>query len=122
MPASDQPDYLNTALTGIPALGPEELLSVSKQLERDHGRIPGARNAARTLDIDLLLWGTLTVDTPELKIPHPRLTGRSFVLEPLASVAPDMAVPPENHSVAEWLSRLEEREPVETLDWSIAPL
>ena len=62
------------------------------------------------------------MDTPELTLPHPRLSQRRFVLAPLAAIAPRMKVPPENSSVAELLSRLDDSQPVETVAWSIEPL
>jgi 7,8-dihydro-6-hydroxymethylpterin-pyrophosphokinase len=64
------------------------------------------RFGPRPLDIDLLLYGDLRSDAPELTLPHPRLRERRFVLEPLAEIAPDLAVPPDGMSVRELLAAL----------------
>lgn len=101
-----QPDYLNTAAVGATALPPHEVLALAKRLERAAGRRPGPRFGPRPLDIDLLLWGDLVLEDPELTLPHPRLRERRFVLEPLADIAPDWRVPPDGRTVAELLAAL----------------
>ncbi len=80
--------FLNAVLTGATRLAPEELLGVLKSLELEAGRVRGERNAPRTLDCDLLCYGGLVVDRPELSLPHPRLQERPFWLLPLRTVAP----------------------------------
>jgi 2-amino-4-hydroxy-6-hydroxymethyldihydropteridine diphosphokinase len=112
-----QPDYLNTAVLARTSLAPGELLALTQTLERDAGRRDGPRFGPRPLDIDLLLYGDVQLDSPELTLPHPRLRERRFVLEPLADIAPDWRVPPEGATVRELLARLEEQG-VERVGWS----
>jgi 2-amino-4-hydroxy-6-hydroxymethyldihydropteridine diphosphokinase len=85
-----QPDYLNTAATGATSKPPEEILALAHELEASAGRVRGERNAARELDVDLLLYGETVRDDPGLVLPHPRMAGRRFVLVPLAEIAPDL--------------------------------
>lgn len=101
-----QPDFLNTAALAHTSLDPEEVLALAKALELAAGRRHGPRFGPRPLDIDLLLYGGLESDAPELTLPHPRLRERRFVLEPLAEIAPDLAVPPDGATVRELLARL----------------
>jgi 2-amino-4-hydroxy-6-hydroxymethyldihydropteridine diphosphokinase len=85
----DQPAFLNAAcraVTGLPARG---LLRHLQQVERDLGRRPGERWGPRPIDIDLLLYGDEVIDEPDLRVPHPELVKRAFVLAPLAELAPD---------------------------------
>jgi 2-amino-4-hydroxy-6-hydroxymethyldihydropteridine diphosphokinase len=108
-PAIAQPDYLNTAAVAevIAAdLPPDAILAVAKALELAAGRRRGVRFGPRPLDIDLLVYGGLRSDAPELTLPHPRLRERRFVLEPLAEIAPGLAVPPDGASVRELLAAL----------------
>jgi 2-amino-4-hydroxy-6-hydroxymethyldihydropteridine diphosphokinase len=90
-----QPDYYNAVIAIDTALSPRELLQALQAIERDAGRSrePGVRNAARTLDLDVLLYGERTIDEDGLRVPHPRLPERAFALAPLAEIAPDAAVP-----------------------------
>jgi 2-amino-4-hydroxy-6-hydroxymethyldihydropteridine diphosphokinase len=101
-----QPDFLNTAVLAHTALPPGEILALAKALELAAGRRRGVRFGPRPLDIDLLLYGDLQSDAPELTLPHPRLRERRFMLEPLAEIAPDLRVPPDGATVAELLARL----------------
>jgi 2-amino-4-hydroxy-6-hydroxymethyldihydropteridine diphosphokinase len=91
---SDQPDYINAVAaldTGLAAL---ELLAALCDIEQRHGRKrDGVRWGPRSLDLDLLLYGDVVMDTPELTLPHPGLPERAFVLYPLFDVAPQLAVP-----------------------------
>ena len=88
-----QPAYYNAACLGHTLLEPLELLRSAKAIERALGRQPGERWGPRPIDIDILLFDGLILDTPELTIPHPRLLERPFVLTPLADMAPDLIVP-----------------------------
>ena len=85
---SGQPWYLNQTVQVEADLSPRRLLSLVKRLEAEMGRTPGARNAPRVIDIDILLAGQAVVDTPALTVPHPRLAERNFELVPLAKIAP----------------------------------
>lgn len=98
---------------------PEEFLSITKKVEWEAGRRPAPRFAARLLDIDLLLWGSRIINTPELIIPHPRLRTRRFVLEPLAEVAPDLVVPPDGAVIRDLLESLGDQQKVRRIAWNI---
>lgn len=82
------PDYINAVVEVSTGLSPQELLAELQQLEQAAGRERPCRNAPRTLDLDILLYGDARVDSPTLVIPHPRMTQRAFVLVPLAEIAP----------------------------------
>lgn len=101
-----QPDFLNTAALAYTDLPPAEILALAKALELAAGRRRSVRFGPRPLDIDLLLYGDLQSDAPELTLPHPRLRERRFMLEPLAEIAPDLRVPPDGATVAELLGNL----------------
>ncbi len=90
---AQQPPFLNMVLTGRTHLSPHELLAALKQLERDLGRRPTFRYGPRIIDLDILFYENLCMDTPDLTIPHPRLHERAFVLVPLANLAPDLIHP-----------------------------
>ena len=90
---SSGPDYLNAVVLLETRLAPHALLAHLQRIERAHGRERPYRNAPRTLDLDLLLYGAQHIDTPTLTVPHPRLHERAFVLRPLAQIAPSLAVP-----------------------------
>jgi len=87
------PDYLNAVASFDTALPPAELLAALQVIERAHGRERPFANAPRTLDLDLLLYGDLSLDSPNLSVPHPRLHQRAFVLLPLLEIAPTLAAP-----------------------------
>lgn len=90
---SNGPDYLNAVAELETTLAPHELLARLQAIERAHGRERPYRNAPRTLDLDLLLYGDAVIDTPTLTVPHPRLHERAFVLHPLAELAPGLVLP-----------------------------
>ena len=85
--------FLNLVCQIKTMLAPEELLTLVKGIERIMGRTPGKSNAPRIIDIDILFYGDQIVETPDLVIPHPRLTKRAFVLVPMAEIAPDFVHP-----------------------------
>jgi 2-amino-4-hydroxy-6-hydroxymethyldihydropteridine diphosphokinase len=90
----DQPRFLNAAAEIDTVLSPHELLDVLLAIERRLGRVrDGSRWRPRTIDLDLLLYGNDVVDEPGLRVPHPRLQERRFVLEPLAELDPELTVP-----------------------------
>ncbi|NWG31962.1 MAG: 2-amino-4-hydroxy-6-hydroxymethyldihydropteridine diphosphokinase [Rhodocyclaceae bacterium] len=88
-----QPDFINAVAMIESALPPLELLANLFAIEARFGRVRSVRNAPRTLDLDLLLCGDLVLDSPELTLPHPRMTERAFVLAPLAEIAPTLTIP-----------------------------
>lgn len=85
------PDFLNAVVALDTGLAPLPLLDALQAIEQAHGRERPYRNAPRTLDLDLLLYGDIVLDSPRLILPHPRLGERAFVLRPLLEVAPDLA-------------------------------
>jgi 2-amino-4-hydroxy-6-hydroxymethyldihydropteridine diphosphokinase len=88
------PDFLNAVAQLLTTLSPEALLDELQAIEAAHGRERPYRNAPRTLDLDLLLYGDRQMSTPRLTLPHPRLHERAFVLVPLAEVAaPALDIP-----------------------------
>jgi len=89
----DQPNYLNCAVRFDTQLEPTDLLGRVKAIERDAGRVARPVWQQRELDIDILLYDDLIIRTPELAIPHPRMTERRFVLAPLCDIAPNREIP-----------------------------
>ena len=89
----DQPPYLNGAVVVDTTLTPRELLERLLEIERQLGRVRDVRWGPRTIDLDLLVYGDLSVDEPGLRVPHPRLAERRFALEPLAELDPALDIP-----------------------------
>lgn len=94
MGPQDQPDYINAVMsveTGLPAI---ELLHCLQEIEKEHGRIrTGQRWGARTLDLDLLVYGDQKINHIELTVPHVGIAERAFVLYPLFEIAPELVIP-----------------------------
>ncbi|MDQ2999311.1 MAG: 2-amino-4-hydroxy-6-hydroxymethyldihydropteridine diphosphokinase [Chloroflexota bacterium] len=95
----DQPRFLNMALRGYTVLDPHALLAFLKRIERDMGRTAGPRYGPRAIDLDMLLYDSLTLVDADLAIPHPRMAERPFVLAPLAEIAPELVPPGWNRSI-----------------------
>ena len=89
----DQPWFLNQALEFETTLLPLELLALCQEIESSSGRVRTFPNAPRTLDLDILLYDDAVITGKDLIIPHPRMTDRRFVLEPLAEIAPEFEHP-----------------------------
>ncbi len=106
----EQERYLNAAAILETALAPTDLLRRLHGLEEEAGRVRQVRWGPRTLDLDLLLYGTAAISTPELTVPHPRMHERAFVLEPLAEVDAEARHPTQDATAAELLRRLHDGE------------
>lgn len=86
-------DYINAVARLETSLDPIALLDALQDLEQQHGRERPYHNAPRTLDLDVLLYGAQTIDSERLTVPHPRMHERAFVLAPLLTLDPDLAIP-----------------------------
>jgi 2-amino-4-hydroxy-6-hydroxymethyldihydropteridine diphosphokinase len=102
-----QPDYLNGCATIETSLAPLELLDVLQAIETEFGRVRQEVWGARTLDLDLLLYGDRIIDLPTLQVPHLYLCNRAFVLIPLAEIAPDWLEPRSGKSIFTLSHKLE---------------
>jgi 2-amino-4-hydroxy-6-hydroxymethyldihydropteridine diphosphokinase len=89
----EQPAFLNGAIAVETTLTARELLDLLLETERELGRVRVERWGPRTVDLDLLVYGSATIDEPGLRVPHPHLHERRFALEPLAELDPELVVP-----------------------------
>ena len=105
----DQPSFLNQVVKGETDLSPHDLLATLQRLETELGRRPSLRNGPRLIDLDILFYDDLLLETPTLTIPHPRLPGRGFVLVPLADIAPALRHPATGQTVLEMLANCDVR-------------
>jgi 2-amino-4-hydroxy-6-hydroxymethyldihydropteridine diphosphokinase len=92
--------FINAVMTFETSLDPRSLLGLCMELEIDAGRDPEDRSGDRTLDIDIILMGSLKIDTAGLTVPHPRFRERRFVLLPLAEIEPELPLPPDGKTAA----------------------
>lgn len=104
----DQPDFINAVAQIETSLAPRALLAALLDIEHRHGRERSFRNAPRTLDLDLLLYGAAHFHEEGLTLPHPRMSERGFVLLPLLEIAPDTAIPGRGRA-ADWLAACAEQ-------------
>lgn len=106
------PSFLNTVIE-INFLGtPDELLTHTRAIEQFLGRTPTTqRNAPRVIDVDILYLGSSVVSNDSLTLPHPRITERRFVLQPLADIRPELILPGQQQSIIELLENLQSDEP-----------
>lgn len=96
---AEQPPFLNAVCRAQTKLGPLQLFSVIKGIEASLGRVPSFPNAPRPIDLDIIFYGDLVMETPELTIPHPRLEERAFVLIPLYELDPGLVHPVSGESI-----------------------
>ena len=104
----DQPWFLNLAVRAETLISPQQLLDTCKAIESELGRKDGVRFGPRRLDIDILLYGRMTIRRPELVVPHSRMHERRFVLIPLVEIAPKLTDPRDNRRFADVLDGLDE--------------
>jgi 2-amino-4-hydroxy-6-hydroxymethyldihydropteridine diphosphokinase len=112
----EQPWFLNCVVQGeteVPAL---DLLQALREIESQMGSKKLVPKGPRLIDLDILLYGDETLDTPELQVPHPRMLVRKFVLVPLAEIAPNVRHPSWRGAAAEMLSRSSDKSVVRRLD------
>ena len=103
-----QPDYLNGCAILETTLKPHILLKTLLNIEYEFGRVRQERWGPRTLDLDLILYEDLILDSPDLIIPHPRMTQRAFVLAPLAEIAPNMIEPKSGLTISQLLEKVDQ--------------
>ncbi len=111
----NQPRFLNLACEVFTRLSPEGLLALTKGIERKMGRYSRS-GEPRVIDIDIVLYGDNVLDTPDLAIPHPKMAERSFVLMPLAEIAPDLVHPVLKKTIKELNKAIKEKQGVLKFD------
>lgn len=104
-----QPFFLNLVVEAETPLMPMQLLAQTQRIERDLGRKRTIAKGPRTIDIDILLYGSSVIGVKRLQIPHPRMHERRFVLEPMADLAPDLRHPVTHRTIREMLGELATR-------------
>lgn len=102
----NQPWFLNVAVEVETDLSPLDLLARIHEIEAEMGRVRTVPKGPRTIDIDILFYADVVIDSSELEIPHPRLAQRRFVLEPMAEIAPDLRHPVTGKTVRKMLAEL----------------
>jgi len=108
----DQPWFLNIVCAVETDRSPLDLLATLQNIERAMKRVRTVRWGPRLIDLDILLYDEIILDTPHLTIPHPRMAERAFVLEPLAEISPDLIYPGTGLTIADLLQRLKTPERV----------
>jgi len=108
----DQDWFLNSALEAATGLPPQELLARMREIEVAMGSKKPFAKGPRLIDLDILLYGDRTIETPDLEVPHPRMLERRFVLVPLAEIAPTYRHPSWKGTVAELLAKTPDRSEV----------
>lgn len=112
---TDQPHFLNMVCQIFTYLEPAALLTLVKGIEKKLGRT-GKSGAPRPIDIDILLFGEQVIDTPDLVIPHPKMTDRAFALIPLTEIAPDLVHPVSGQTIKQLLRDMTEKQGVLKLE------
>lgn len=103
---TDQGVFLNTALRGRTNLEPDTLLEFIKEVEDKVGRTPTFTNGPRQIDVDIILYDDLRLETPALTVPHPAFRDRDFVLRPLADLDPDLIDPSTGRTISQLLTAI----------------
>jgi 2-amino-4-hydroxy-6-hydroxymethyldihydropteridine diphosphokinase len=112
----EQPWFLNCVVGGETTVPPVELLKKLRELEKRIGSKKLVANGPRLIDLDILVYGQQTIDSPELQVPHPRMLLRRFVLAPLAEIAPDLKHPSWSATAAQLLATLTDRSAVKKIN------
>jgi 2-amino-4-hydroxy-6-hydroxymethyldihydropteridine diphosphokinase len=103
----EQPDYINGCALLEVSLEPHQLLKTLLKIEDEFGRVRKERWGARILDLDVIIYGDLILGTPDLQIPHPRMTERAFVLVPLSEIAPNLQEPKSGLTILQLLEKVD---------------
>jgi len=112
----EQPRFLNAVCRAETDIGPLQLLSLIKGIEASLGRVPSFPNAPRPIDVDILFYGDLIMQTPELTIPHPRIEERAFVLIPLFELDEELVHPVSGERIRDLAARVDGKEGVKKID------
>ncbi len=115
LPVSDQPWFVNGVVAVQSALAPMALLQLLHRIEAEFGRVRAELNGPRLLDLDLLAHGRVVSDQPALRLPHPRLHQRAFVLLPLAEIAPDWRHPLDGRTADMMVAGLDREQKIEVI-------
>jgi 2-amino-4-hydroxy-6-hydroxymethyldihydropteridine diphosphokinase len=111
----EQPMFLNAVCRAETDLGPLQLLSLIKGIETALGRVPSFADGPRSIDVDILLYGGLSMETADLTIPHPRMAERAFVLIPLLELTPELVHPVSGESVKDLAAAVQGQQGVEKI-------
>ncbi len=112
---AEQPMFYNAVCRAETELGPLQLLSLIKGIEATLGRVPSFANGPRSIDVDILFYGDLSMETVDLTIPHPRIKERAFVLIPLLEIAPQQVHPVSGESIKDLATAVGGRDGVEKI-------
>jgi 2-amino-4-hydroxy-6-hydroxymethyldihydropteridine diphosphokinase len=107
---TNQVDFLNTAVSGETELNPQELLAKLKAIEQELGRVERFRWGPREIDIDIILYGNVVLESEQFTLPHPHFRERDFVLRPLADLNPQLVDPVSGQTVTQLLSKISQSE------------
>lgn len=109
----EQPMFFNAVCRAETDLGPLQLLSLIKGIEAALGRVPSFAGGPRPIDVDILLYEGLSMDTADLTIPHPRMADRAFVLVPLLELSPELVHPDSGKSIRDLVAAVQGKQGVE---------